>query len=150
MRIRAAVWGALVLTVLDAVAWAQEARVPVQLPPAMREHMLRNMRDHLRALDQIIGDVSAQRYIEASRLAEERLGMSSLRAHDAEHLAQYFPKDMQLAGSAMHRAASRFAMAASDSDIDRSYQGLLKLTARLAELTATCTACHAAYRLAEP
>jgi len=135
---------------LGSTARAQDTRAPVELPPMMREHLLGNMRDHLLTLNQIIADVSAERYVDAARLAEERLGMSSLRAHEAEHFAPYFPKGMQEAGNAMHHAASRFAIAASDSDVDRSYQGLLKLAGALSEITAACAACHARYSIAQP
>lgn len=146
------VTGALALLLIGSIAAQQapDVRAPVPLPPMMREHMLANMRDHLRTLDRIVAAVAAERYVEASRLAEERLGMSSLRVHDAEHFAQYLPKQMQAAGTAMHRAASRFALVAGDSDVDRSYQGLLRLNSALGELAATCVACHDAYRLAEP
>lgn len=147
-RTGTALVAAVVLAGSAVAARSQDTRTAVALPPMMREHMLANMRDHLLTLDRILADVAAERYAEAARLAEERLGMSSLRLHDAVHFAPYFPKNMQDAGSAMHRAASRLALAAGDADVDRSYQGLLKLTARLADLTATCTACHAAYRLA--
>ena len=106
--------------VLHATAAAQDARTPVDLPPKMREHMLSNMRDHLRTVDAILTALAQERYADASRLAEERLGMSSLRAHEAEHFAPFFPPAMQDAGNAMHRAASRLSLAAADADVDRS------------------------------
>ncbi len=37
---------------------AQDARELVRLPEPMQEHMLGNMRDHLAALNEIIGDVA--------------------------------------------------------------------------------------------
>jgi hypothetical protein len=46
----------------------------------------------------------------------------------------------------MHHAASRFAIAASNSDVDRSYPALLELTAALSDVTAACAACRADYR----
>jgi cytochrome c556 len=142
-----AAWG---WVALNGAALAQDSRTPVELAPMMRDHLLSNMRDHLQTLDGILADLAAERYAEASRLAEERLGMSSLRAHEAAHFAPYFPQAMQDAGTAMHHAASRFSLAAADADVDRSYAGLVRLNAALAAVTTACAGCHARYRLATP
>jgi hypothetical protein len=131
-------------------ALAQDGRAPVDLPAMMRDHLLANMRDHLLTLDRILADLAAERYAEAGSLAEQRLGMSSLRAHEAAHFAPYFPPAMQEAGTAMHRAASRLALVAADTDVDRSYAELVRLNAALAAVTTACTACHAQFRLAPP
>jgi hypothetical protein len=45
----------------------------------------------------------------AGKIAEERLGMSSLRLHCGAEVAKYMPQGMQDAGMEMHKAASRFA-----------------------------------------
>lgn len=65
--------------ILPGVAMA-DSRQMVQMPDMMRDHMLSNMRDHLRTLDEIL-----------AALAEARLGMSSLDAHGAEHMAPMLP-----------------------------------------------------------
>lgn len=54
------------------------------------------------------------------------------------------PQGMQAAGAAMHHAASRFALTAQESAIDRD---MGKSIAALAALTHTCAGCHAGYRL---
>jgi len=146
----AAALAACTCMVVCVAATAQDERAPVELPPAMREHMLANMRDHLQTLAQILSDISAEKYSDASRIAEERLGMSSLRAHEAAHFAPYFPQPMQDAGNTLHHAASRLALAAADADVDRSYAGLLRLNTALAEVASACASCHARYRLAAP
>jgi hypothetical protein len=51
----------------------------------------------------------------AAKIAESRLGMSSLSLHGAAEIAKYMPQGMQNAGTAMHHAASRFAIAAQDA-----------------------------------
>jgi hypothetical protein len=51
---------------------------------------------------------------------------------------------MQDAGTAMHRAASRFALAARDAGVTGDLKPAL---AGLAEITAQCVGCHAGYRL---
>lgn len=128
-------------------AVAQDTREMVTLPAPMQEHMLASMRDHLDVLNQILADIAAERYSDAGKLAEQRLGMSSFGLHGASHMAPYMPKGMQEAGGALHRASSRFALAAEDADVHRSYDSLKKLTAAISEMTAACSSCHASYRI---
>jgi cytochrome c556 len=126
---------------------AADERELVRMPPMMQEHMLGSMRDHLQVLNQILADMAAERYDDAAKVAEERLGLSSYDLHGAAHMAPYMPKGMQEAGNGLHRAASRFAIAARDMDVDRSYGRLTKLNGAMSEMTAACTACHAGYRI---
>jgi len=121
-----------------------DARVTVDFPAEMRDHTLANMRDHLVTLQRIQGDLAAGRYDSASHLAESRLGLTSLEAHGAHDLSRYMPEGMQAAGTAMHRAASRFAIAAADAGATGDVRAAL---AALSEVTANCVACHAGYRL---
>lgn len=116
----------------------------VYFPYQLRDHTLSNMRDHLLALAEIQDQLARQRYDEAAEIAEQRLGMSSLKLHGAHQVAKYMPKGMQDAGTAMHRAASRFALTAQESAIDHD---MGKSLAAVATLTKTCVACHAGYRL---
>jgi hypothetical protein len=80
--------GAAALTVLGTAAIADsDTRVLVKLPTPMQEHMLSNMRDHLQTLDQINRALAEQRWQDAADVAEQRLGISSLSSHGAEHMA---------------------------------------------------------------
>ena len=123
---------------------ATDHRAPVSFPAELREHTFANMRDHLLALQEIQAALATGNYDQASNVAEQRLGMTSLIAHGAHEVAQYMPKGMQDAGSAMHRSASRLSTAALDAAVANDVRPAL---AALAEVTATCVACHAAYRL---
>ena len=123
---------------------AIDRRVLVTFPAELREHTLANMRDHLLALHEIQAALATDKYDQASTVAEQRLGMTSLTAHGAHEVAQYMPKGMQEAGSAMHRSASRLSTAALDAAVTKDVRPAL---AALAEVTANCVACHAAYRL---
>ena len=80
----------------------------------------------------------------ASAVAEQRLGMSSLEAHGASHIAPFMPKAMQEIGEQMHRAASRFAVDAQNASVTNDVKPAL---ASLAAVMQQCVACHAAYRL---
>jgi cytochrome c556 len=129
----------------SAVCVADDSRQPVSMPAMMQEHMRANMRDHLLAISEIQVALASGHYDAAAEIAEKRLGMTSLDAHGARHVAGFMPDGMQAIGTAMHHAASRFAVTAQEaavtSDLPRALGGL-------GEVTRQCVACHAGYRLA--
>ena len=102
--------------------------------------MLGNMRDHLAALHEILSALVRGKLDRAGDVAEQHLGMSSLTVHHAAPMAAHMPKEMQAIGTAMHHAASRFAMTAQEGDLARALNGLSKVTEQ-------CVACHDAYRV---
>jgi hypothetical protein len=126
---------------------AQDTRKLVRLPAPMQEHMLGNMRDHLATLNEIIGDVANSKFDEAAKIAEQRLGMSSLSLHGAAHLAPYLPKPMQDIGTSMHHAASRLVIVLQDASIAPTVDAMRDINRALHEVTTACEACHAAYRV---
>ncbi len=125
-------------------AVAEDRRIRVEMPPMMREHMLANMRDHLLALEQITRHLSNREYDSAAEVAENRLGMSSLEDHGAAHMARVMPQEMAAIGTGMHRAASRFAIAARDAEIEG---GLNAAFSALSDVMQQCVACHSGYRV---
>jgi cytochrome c556 len=135
---------ALSLTALLPTAHAADSRQRIEMPAPMQEHMLANMRDHLVAMGEIQAALAAGKYNEAADIAEKRIGMSSLQGHGASHMAPFMPKPMQDIGTAMHRAASRFASTTQEAAVTNNIPRAL---GALAELTRQCNACHAGYRL---
>ena len=117
-----------------------DSRVLVELPEMMQKHMMANMRDHLKTINEILLSLANNQMDEAANLAEQRLGMTSLGSHGAEHMGKFMPKGMRQAGTNMHKAASRFSLKAEEGELLLAYKSL-------AEVTATCVACHAAYRI---
>lgn len=126
---------------------AQDARELVHLPRPMQEHMPGNMRDHLATLNEIIGDVANSKFDEAAKIAEQRLGMSSLSLHGAAHLAPHLPKPMQNIGTSMHQAASRLVIVLQDASVTPNVEAMRNINRALHEVTTACEACHASYRL---
>ena len=148
MRRLSALFLSLILVVMAAAAGrAEESRAMVRLPEPMQEHMLANMRDHLATLNDIFGDLAQGKFDAAAKLAEQRLGMSSLELHGASHMAPYMPKPMQDIGTSMHRAASRFAIMVQNAAVTQSFEAMKNVYGALHEVTATCAACHAGYRI---
>lgn len=123
---------------------AKDTRQAVRLPAAMKTHTLANMRDHLLALQEIQAALAVQEFERAADIAETRIGMSSLALHGAHEVSKYMPQGMRDAGTAMHRGASRFAVAARDAGATGDLKPVL---AALAEFTGACVACHSGYRL---
>lgn len=117
-----------------------DARQFVQLPAMMQQHMLANMRDHLKTLNEILTRMNSDELDAAAEIAEDRLGMSSLGLHGASRLAKFMPAGMRHAGTRMHRAASRFALRAQEGDLLPAYRAL-------AAITSACVACHSGYRI---
>ena len=121
-----------------------DARQLVTFPAPMRLHTITSMRDHLLALQEINVALSKSEFDNAARIAEQRLGMSSLEQHGAAHIAPFMPQAMQDIGTRMHRSASRFAVEAQSASVSNDVRPAL---AALGTVMQQCVACHAAYRL---
>ncbi len=122
----------------------KDQREFIRFPDALRDHTLANMRDHLLALQEIQEALGRGKEDVAGRIAEQRLGMSSLGLHGAHEVAKYMPQGMQDVGTAMHRSASRFAIEAQNAGVTGDLKPALQA---LSNVTAACVGCHAAYRL---
>lgn len=145
-------------------AKAGDGRQLVDFPPEMREHTLRNMREHLQALADILTAMSNAQYAKAGKIAEARLGMESPSAEGCKNeraagaarpamsepagmdhrMSEFMPEAMRKAGFDMHNAASVFALEAGKAAKTGKTKPAL---AALSRLSQQCTACHAAFRM---
>ncbi len=123
---------------------AGDARQLVVFPQDMRLHTLANMRDHLLALQEIQIALSKEDYDTAAGVAEQRLGMSSLKLHGAHDVAPFMPEGMRNIGTEMHRSASRLSTDANTASATGDVKPVL---ASMARVTQQCIACHATYRV---
>ena len=98
-------------------------------------------------LNEIIGDMADGKLDEAAKLSEQRLGMSSLGLHGAAQMAPFMPKPMQDIGTSMYRVASRLAIVLQDTSVSPTLDTMRDASRALHEVTTTCTACHASYRI---
>jgi len=117
-----------------------DTRQLVEFPTMMQTHMMSNMRDHLVTINQILSYLANDELDKAAEIAENNLGMGSLKSHNASHMAKFMPEGMRNAGTNMHKAASRFALVAEEGDAMESYKALT-------EITTACVACHAGYKV---
>ncbi len=126
---------------------AEDTRRLVKLPPMLQTHMLANMRDHLVALNEILGALAEGDTGKAAGIAEKRLGMSSLSLHGAAHLGKFMPAAMGEIGTQMHRDASRFVIAAQNAEFAPGREAQREVYRALQKVTGNCNACHMAYRI---
>ena len=138
--LQACLFAASLAFVAQSGAADEDARTRVEFPDMMKTHFLGNMRDHLQTISEIQTALAKGEFDKAGDIAESRIGMSSLASHHAAQMAPFMPKGMQSIGTAMHHAASRFAMTASEGDLPRSLDALSKVTEQ-------CVACHISYRV---
>jgi hypothetical protein len=132
------------LTVLGGTAAAQDARLLAPLPPAAQLTLQSDMRDNLRALNEIVELLATNKVREAGVVAESQLGVSTQGRHrslpfDARP-GPHMPAAMHAMGLQGHQAATAFATIAATGDRDRAL-------AALPAVTATCVACHYGYRI---
>ena len=139
----------LAMLVLATTGSTQEkdTRQLVKMPPMVRDHMLAVMRSHLKSLNAILDDLSRGDVDSAADVAEKQLGLSSMSLHGGSHLAKFMPQGMKAIGLQLHRAASRFVIAAKNAELEPGRVAMHETYAALKEITDACIACHDAYRL---
>jgi cytochrome c556 len=135
---------AVLIAALALPVGAEDTRQRVELPAPMQAHMLANMRDHLRALETITRQLADAHYEAASETAESRLGMSAMQAHGAAHMAPFMPEPMRAIGTAMHHAASQFAITARDAEVTGDLGAAF---GALSQVMQQCVACHEGFRV---
>lgn len=125
----------------------KDVRTLIKLPTDIEHKMLVNMRDHIRALDDIIHAVQAGEYEDAESIAESRLGWSSLVRRGDQEVADHWPQPMQAMADKMYDAGSNFVIVAQNASVEDSKESYKKVIAALGQMTSACRSCHEAYRL---
>jgi hypothetical protein len=120
-----------------AVLDALDTRVPVPLLPVMANHQKQNMRDHLAAVQEIIGAVGAKNFDTIARAAAS-IGYSPQMGQMCNHMGAGAPgfTDQALR---FHHTADKIAEAARGRDM----AGVLNA---LSATLATCTGCHSTFK----
>ena len=123
---------------------ADDARQLVTLPMPAQAVLRQEMLGNLLAINEITTYLAEGKLADAGRVAEEKLGVSVMGRNRALPLearpCAHMPPAMHEIGISGYKAASEFARAAASGDRDQAL-------ARLPGLTASCVACHHAYRL---
>jgi hypothetical protein len=124
-------------TSATAVLDSMDTRVPVPLLPMMANHQKQNMRDHLHAVQDIVGAVGTSDF-EAIARAAATIGYSEQMGQMCNHMGAGAPGFTEQALT-FHHTADKISAAASKRDMP----GVL---GALGETLATCTGCHATFK----
>jgi hypothetical protein len=114
-------------------------RISLHLDPAMQKVLEQTMREHLEALQAIVGALSQENYERAAAIAHEELGFP--KHHQAMQREQraVFPKKYQQLAIVHHQAAEDLAKAIPTREMKRILQNL-------DQTMKACVDCHQAYK----
>lgn len=126
---------------------SSDTRQKIDLPKDIEAKMLINMRDHIGALDDIIGAIQEERYEDAEDIAEFRLGWSSLVRRGDMEVAKHWAKPMQKMADQMYRSASNFVIVSQNASVEESVESYKNVLSALKEVTSACRGCHEVYRV---
>lgn len=118
-----------------------DPRQLVTMPEQVRQLIRKDMLDHLAALNEILAYLGDQNLDAAAKVAENRMGKSSMGKHRATGVGpgRFMPPGMRNIGRGMHESASEFSQLVKRGDLKDAYAALQKVTA-------SCVACHYSYR----
>jgi len=121
-------------------ASGSDGRTEIILAPSERDLILKEMRELLKAVDRVIGELgSPQPDRQAAQAAARAVGMAMAADVNPAIMAK-LPLPFKQIGMSIHRDMDALA------DAIRQDQTSQQLLQRLGNMTARCTACHDMYR----
>ncbi len=114
-----------------------DGRTPVPLLPMMANHQKQSMRDHLVAVQEIVGAVAKQDFVAVEKSAG-RIGFSEQMGAVCTHMGAGAPGFAEQALN-FHHTADEIGVAAKARDAGA-------VLAALSETLTTCTTCHQTFR----
>ena len=113
-----------------------DARISLGLSPEMKQHQLSNMREHLEAIQSIIGLMSENKFGDASNVAHGKLGLTP----EMQKMCSMFGDEkFREMGFAFHKSGDDLGDALKTRDVATSLRALNKTMEY-------CVSCHATYR----
>ncbi len=113
-----------------------DPRISLKLHAPMRQHQLSMMREHLQAVRDIISDISAGRFDEASLTAHQKLGLTP----EMKKMCNRFSNgDFRKLGLTFHKRADELGEVLQTRDLKRSLDAL-QATMNV------CVECHSKFR----
>ena len=113
-----------------------DGRTKLNVPPMMQEHQKRNMREHLRAVQEIVALLAAGDYEKGSQTAREKLGLSE---EMMKMCSMFGDEGFTRMGISFHESGDALGEALKAKDMKKS---LAALNSTLTK----CVACHDAYK----
>lgn len=113
-----------------------DMRTSLNLPPAMKQHQLTNMREHVEAIKNIVGLMASNKFEEASKIAHDKLGLTP----EMQAMCEMFDNEQfRMLGHAFHRSGDDLGDALQTKDVNASLHALNKTMQY-------CVDCHTAFR----
>ncbi len=113
-----------------------DERISLNLGPAMKQHQLANMRNHLDAVRRIIEAVSTDQFEAASQIASEGLGLTTRMEGMCNSFENESFRELALT---FHKSGDELATVLKSGNAQKSLQALN-------ETMTFCVTCHATYR----
>jgi hypothetical protein len=115
-------------------------RMALNLPPAAQEGLKLTMREHLEAIDAIVGALAREDFAKAATLANEELGFPKHHVAMQREGGAIFP-------SAYHELAMAHHKAAEDLGAVIPTKDLKQILPHLEQTIHACVKCHQVFRL---
>ncbi|TAN72608.1 MAG: cytochrome C [Gallionella sp.] len=113
-----------------------DTRTSLGLSAEMKQHQLSNMREHVEAIQSIIGLISENKFEAASKIAHGKLGLTP----EMQKMCSMFNDEkFKALGLAFHKSGDELGDALKTGDVTASLRALNKTMGY-------CVSCHAAYR----
>ena len=113
-----------------------DTRISLGLSAEMKQHQLSNMREHLDAVNSIIGLMSENKFEDASKIAHSKLGLTQ----EMQKMCGMFNNEKFMTlGIAFHKSADDLGDVLHTKDVNALLRALNKTMQY-------CVECHASYR----
>jgi len=120
----------------SAMAGTEDSRTSLNLPAAMRGNQLAMMREHLKAVDDIVAYISEGKFDAASKTAHLKLGLTP----EMKKMCNMFGNDnFRTMGLAFHKSADELGDVLKTGNVKRSLAALHRTMDK-------CVRCHATFR----
>lgn len=113
-----------------------DTRISLGLSPAMKQHQLGNMREHVLAVQTIVGLMADNKFDEASNIAREKLGLTP---EMQKMCGSFNNENFNKLGLAFHKSGDELAETLKGKNMQTGLRALQKTMSY-------CVECHATYR----
>jgi hypothetical protein len=115
---------------------AMDSRISLNLSPEMKQHQLSNMRSHVKAVQSIVGLLSAGDFDQAAQVAHTQLGLTD----EMKKMCSSFNNEkFNQLGLAFHKSGDDLGDVLQSKNMNKSLQALH-------DTMNYCVECHATFR----
>jgi hypothetical protein len=113
-----------------------DKRISLGLKPEMQQHQLSNMREHVKAIQSIVGLLSESDFVEAAQVAHSKLGLTD----EMKKMCGMFNNEgFRKLGLEFHKSGDELGEVLQTKDLNKSLRALHRTMQY-------CVQCHETYR----